>query len=81
MMTAHDDEDDDNGADGDDDDDDDDQTYMFISDTSLWCFTYTHTDVINDIYQTNCLMIMKFKIHIGYPRLYVGANIELRFIS
>ena len=34
---------------------------MFISDRYLWCITYTHIDIINYIYQTNCWMIIQFK--------------------
>ena len=65
MMTAHDDEDNDNDSCGDDEDDDDDKRTCFISDTYLWCITYTHIDVINYIYQANGWMIIKFKIHTG----------------
>ena len=82
-MTAHYDEDDDNDGygDGDDDVDDDDKTHMFISDTYLWCFIYTHIDAINYIYRINCLTILKFKIHTGQHHLYIRANIELHLMS
>ena len=63
MLTAHGDEDDGNDGYGDDDDDDDGK--RFISDTYLWCITYTHIDIINYIHQTNCWVIIKFKIHTG----------------
>ena len=76
-----DDEDDDNDGYGGDDDDEDDKTYIFISDTYFWWITCTHTVFIIYIYQTNFWMIVKFKIHIGYPHLYIRANIELRLIS